>query len=237
MNPRAAKGLQVIIQQATGACSLLVHPEFISESHHAASGFLNHSWSFAMNNLHDVLVDMVKDVYHAEKQLVGALPKMARAASSEELRSAFDEHLEETRNHVARLEEVFAALEMKPTAKMCHGMKGLIEEGKEVIEQRKESEPAAIDAALIAAAQKVEHYEITTYGTLATFADTLGLKDVAALFKETLDEEEATDEKLSALAEGSINAAAAQGNGGDEDEEDNEDRPAPRRKKQARQAT
>lgn len=173
-----------------------------------------------MDNLHDVLVDMVKDVYHAEKQLVSALPKMAKAASSDELRSAFESHLDETRGHVDRLEQVFAALELKPAAKMCHGMKGLIEEGKEVIDERKESNPAAIDAALVAAAQKVEHYEITTYGTLATFAETLGLTDVAALFKETLEEEEAADQKLSELAEGSINAAAAEGNDEEEEQED-----------------
>jgi ferritin-like metal-binding protein YciE len=165
----------------------------------------------SMNTLHDVMVDLIKDLYHAEKQLIAALPKMARAASSEKLRTAFQNHLEETKGHVERLEDVFAALEMKPTAKMCHGMKGLVEEGKEVIEERRGSNPAAIDAALIAAAQKVEHYEITSYGTLATYADTLGLNKVASLLKQTLDEEEEADKKLSAIAEGSINAEAAQG--------------------------
>ncbi len=163
-----------------------------------------------MNSLHDVMIDMLKDTYHAEKQLVGALPKMARAAASDDLRSAFEAHLEETRGHVARLEEAFAVLEMKPAAKLCHGMKGLIDEGKEVIDEKKESAPAAIDAALIAAAQKVEHYEISAYGTLATFAETLGLAEVAEIFKSILDEEEATDEKLSELAKGSVNAEAAQ---------------------------
>jgi ferritin-like metal-binding protein YciE len=164
----------------------------------------------AMSNLNDVMTDLIKDVYHAEKQLVRALPKMAKAANSDELRAAFEDHLEETKGHVERLEEVFAALEMKPTAKMCHGMKGLVEEGKEVIEERKNGNPAAIDAALIAAAQKVEHYEITAYGTLATFAATLGRSDIADMFKEILGEEEAADEKLSGLAEGSINTEAAQ---------------------------
>lgn len=175
----------------------------------------------AMSNLHDVLVDMVKDVYHAEKQLVSALPKMAKAASSEELRAAFEDHLEETKGHVEQLQEAFALLEMKPTAKMCHGMKGLVEEGKEVIEEKKGGNPAAIDAALIAAAQKVEHYEITTYGTLVTFANTLGLSEAAEIFRRILDEEEATDEKLSELAEGSVNAEAAQGDEEDEEEEGN----------------
>jgi ferritin-like metal-binding protein YciE len=174
----------------------------------------------AMNNLRDVMVDMVKDLYHAEKQLVKALPKMAKAATSEDLKEAFESHLEETEGHVRRLEQVFAALEMKPIAKTCHGMMGLVEEGKEVIEEQDDDNEAAIDAALIAAAQKVEHYEITAYGTLATFAETLQLTDVLELLKETLSEEEAADEKLSDLAEGGINEDAAQASAdeGTEDE-------------------
>jgi ferritin-like metal-binding protein YciE len=177
-----------------------------------------------MNGLRDVLVDMIKDLYHAEKQLVKALPKMAKAATSEDLRTAFEDHLEETEGHVKRLEKAFAALEMKPAAKVCHGMLGLVEEGKEVIEEKRGSNPAAIDAALIAAAQKVEHYEITAYGTLATFAETLGLDEVASLLKETLDEEEAADETLSELAEGSINDDAANaGSDNDEDDESEEE--------------
>lgn len=171
-----------------------------------------------MDNLHDVMVDLVKDLYHAEKQLLKAMPKMAKAASSDSLRTAFKDHLEETRVHVERLEQVFGQLELKPTAKMCHGMKGLIEEGSEVIEEKTDSDPAAIDAALIAAAQKVEHYEITAYGTLATFADTLGLTKVSALFKKTLNEEEEADLKLSKLAKGSVNQLAA--DAGDADEEE-----------------
>jgi len=165
----------------------------------------------SMSNLQDVMIDLIKDVYHAEKQLVAALPKMARAADADDLRAAFENHLGETRTHVKRLEQVFSLLEMKPTAKMCHGMKGLVEEGKEVLEERRGSNPAAIDAALIAAAQKVEHYEITAYGTLATWAETLGLNEVAGLFKQTLNEEETADEKLSDIAEGAVNEQAAQG--------------------------
>ena len=171
----------------------------------------------ALNNLHDVLVDMVKDLYHAEKQLVKALPKMAKAASSDDLREAFENHLEETEGHVERLEKVFAALEMKPVGKVCHGMVGLVAEGKEVMDEKRGSEPAALDAALIAAAQKVEHYEITAYGSLATFAETLGLDEVASLIKQTLDEEETADEKLSELAEGAINLEAAQAEESEED--------------------
>lgn len=187
-----------------------------------------------MSNLRDVLVDGVKDLYHAEKQLIAALPKMARAAGSEELRAAFEAHLEETRGHVERLEQVFSALEMKPTAKLCHGMKGIVEEGKEVINHRRGANPAAIDAALIAAAQKVEHYEITSYGSLATFADELGLSEAAELLKQTLSEEEATDEKLTQLAEGGTNAQAAQTEEGEEDEE--QPMAASRSKKKTRRA-
>src|SRR5688572_16971063 len=190
----------------------------------------------AMNNLHDVMVDMIKDLYHAEKQLVAALPKMARAATSEDLRTAFEDHLDETKGHVERLERVFAALEMKPTAKMCHGMKGLVEEGKEVIEEKREGHPAAIDAALIGAAQKVEHYEITAYGTLATFADTLGLREVADLLKATLNEEESADQKLSQLAEGTINTEAAEA-GAEDSEEGPEVRVVVPRRKTSRRAT
>lgn len=162
-----------------------------------------------MNNLNDVMMDLLKDLYHAEKQLVAALPKMASATDSDDLRKSFESHLEETNDHVDRLEKVFTLLEMKPLSKMCHGMKGLIEEGKEVIEQKKDGHPAAIDAALIAAAQKVEHYEISAYGTLVAHATALGLKDIAEIFSATLSEEVATDEKLSELAESSINSIAA----------------------------
>jgi ferritin-like metal-binding protein YciE len=173
--------------------------------------------TMSMNNLHEVLVDMLKDTYHAEKQLVKALPQMAKAASSGALRAAFEGHLKETEGHVDRLEQAFAKLEMKPIAKPCHAMMGLVEEGKEVIEEKHESNHAAIDAALIAAAQKVEHYEISAYGSLATFAETLGLDDIARLFKDTLEEEEKADHKLSHIAEESVNSDAAQA--GEEDDE------------------
>ena len=173
-----------------------------------------------MHNLHDVLVDLLKDTYHAEKQLVKALPKMAKAASSDDLRSAFEDHLTQTEGHVDRLEQAFAMLEMKPTAKPCHGMMGLVEEGGEVIKEKSEGEPSAIDAALISAAQKVEHYEICAYGTLATYAETLGLNDLAEVFKATLSEEEAADDTLSEIAEGSVNAEAAEAGSGDDNDSD-----------------
>ena len=173
-----------------------------------------------MHNLHDVLVDLLKDTYHAEKQLVKALPKMAKAASSDDLRTAFEDHLTQTEGHVDRLEQAFAMLEMKPTAKPCHGMMGLVEEGGEVIKEKSEGEPSAIDAALISAAQKVEHYEICAYGTLATYAETLGLNDLAEVFKATLSEEEAADDTLSEIAEGSVNAEAAEAGSGDDNDSD-----------------
>ena len=162
-----------------------------------------------MNNLHDVLLDTIKDLYHAEKQLVKALPRMAKAASSEKLRLAIEEHLEVTENQVQRLEQVFEELDMSPKAKTCHGMLGIVDEGKEVLEKQSDGNSSAIDAALIVAAQKVEHYEIAAYGSARTFAQTLGLNRVAELLQETLAEEEETDAKLSQIAEGMVNEAAA----------------------------
>jgi ferritin-like metal-binding protein YciE len=179
-----------------------------------------------VHNLHDVLVDLLKDTYHAEKQLIKALPKMAKAATSEELRSAFESHLTETEGHVERLEQAFAMLEMKPAAKVCHGMMGLVEEGTEVIDEKPGSDPASIDAALIAAAQKVEHYEIVAYGTLTIFAETLGLMKVSALLKKSLAEEENADQKLTNIAEGSVNRDAAEA-GEDDDASGETNKKAP----------
>lgn len=181
----------------------------------------------ALNNLHDVLVDMVKDLYHAEKQLVRALPKMARAATAPDLQAAFKEHLAVTQGQVERLDDVFAQLEVAPKAKVCHGMLGIVEEGAEVIEER-DGNPAAVDAALIAAAQKVEHYEVASYGSAKAFAEALGLDAVAGLLGESLDEEKEADVALSELAE-TINAAAASASPEDAEPEPLK-RPAPRRK-------
>lgn len=160
------------------------------------------------NSLHEVLTDYVRDLYNAESQLVKALPKMAKAASSADLRSAFTEHLEQTRRHVERLDRVCEDLGIKPKGKTCHAMKGLIEEGQEVISST--GDPAAKDAALIGAAQKVEHYEIASYGTAKTFARVLGEMAAADLLRQTLDEEKATDERLTALAESGLNQEAAE---------------------------
>ena len=160
------------------------------------------------NPLHELLVDELKDLYNAENQIIKALPKMAKAASAPELRRAFERHLEETRRHVERLDQIGEALDVKMTGKKCKGMEGLIEEGKEIIGEDLEAD--ALDAGLIGAAQKVEHYEIAGYGTARAHATMLGLNKIAKLLQQTLDEESATDKKLTALAESIINVEAVQ---------------------------
>ena len=158
----------------------------------------------AAENLQELFVEEVRDIYDAEKQLTKALPKMAKAAGSDELRAAFEEHLDITRMHVGRLEEMFKHLGIAARGKACEGMKGLIEEGQKAME---EMEGCTLDAALIASAQKVEHYEIATYGTLATFAEVLNLQDAKDLLGQTLEEEKEADEKLTVIA-GQINPEA-----------------------------
>jgi ferritin-like metal-binding protein YciE len=138
-----------------------------------------------------MLLDGTKDIYDAEKRLTKALPKMAKAATTEELREAIEDHLEETKGQVARLEKIFKLLEKPARGKKCAAMEGLVEEGSELIKEKKEMDSAVFDAALIAAAQKVEHYEIATYGTLSTWAEMLGLEEVSDLFEESLAEEKA----------------------------------------------
>jgi ferritin-like metal-binding protein YciE len=166
----------------------------------------------AAENLHELFIDELRDIYDAEKQLIKALPKMAKAAESPELRAGFEEHLEITRMQVNRCEEIFKSLGMAARGKPCEGMKGLIKEGQEMMEEL-ETGPT-LDAALIASAQKVEHYEIASYGTLATFAEILGLQDAKDLLGQTLDEEKDADEKLTQAA-GLINFEA---DGEEEDE-------------------
>lgn len=151
-----------------------------------------------LESLHDLFVDELKDLYNAEVQLTKALPKMAKAAASEELRTAFEDHLEETEQQIERLENIFKELDESPKGKRCKAMAGLIEEGKEMIEA--DGEDAVKDAALIAAAQRVEHYEIAGYGTVRTYAELLGFDKAANLLQQTLDEEAAADVKLTELA-------------------------------------
>jgi ferritin-like metal-binding protein YciE len=169
----------------------------------------------AAENLHELFVDELRDIYDAEKQLTKALPKMAKAADSDELRAAFEEHLEITRMQVNRLEEVFKSLGMAARGKPCEGMKGLIAEGQEMIEELEQGPTR--DAALISAAQKVEHYEIASYGTLATFAEIMDHQDAKDLLGQTLDEEKEADEKLTGIA-GQINFQAETGQGEEEEE-------------------
>ena len=159
-----------------------------------------------MNPLEELLVDELKDLYSAENQIIKALPRMAKAATSPELRRAFERHLEETRRQVERLDQIGEELEMKMTGKKCKGMEGLIAEGKELMEEDLEED--ALDAGLIGAAQKVEHYEIAAYGTARTHAEMLGFRKVAKLLQQTLNEEGATDKKLTQLAENVINYEA-----------------------------
>ena len=160
-----------------------------------------------LESLRELLVDELKDLYSAENQLVKALPKMAKAAASPELKAAFEEHLEETKGQVERLVTIFEQLEGSPKGKKCKAMEGLVEEGSEFIDA--DGEDSVKDAALICAAQKVEHYEIASYGCARTFATLLGLDEVAELLQETLDEEGNADKKLTELAETVINVEAA----------------------------
>jgi ferritin-like metal-binding protein YciE len=177
----------------------------------------------ANEGLRELYIDELKDIYNAENQLVKALPKMAKAASSNQLRQGFEKHLEQTKGHVQRLEKVFKSLGENPKGKKCKGMEGLIEEGSEVMSE--DFEGALMDAALIGAAQRVEHYEIAAYGTVSAFAQVLGESDHAALLQRTLNEEKETDDKLTELAE-DINSQA---NEAGEEEVPIDTKKAPRR--------
>jgi Mn-containing catalase len=182
--------------------------------------------------LQQVLTDQLKDLLHAENQLVKALPKMAKAAHDEQLKSAFQDHLEQTKGHVERLKQAFEMLEETARAKTCKGMQGLIEEGSETISEGKELEPAAADLALIAAAQRVEHYEIAAYGTAATLAEKMDREDVARLLNETLEEEKEADQLLTQVSQPLLDSASE---GGEESEEEEESEPEkkPRRGRRA----
>jgi ferritin-like metal-binding protein YciE len=160
------------------------------------------------NDLHELFLEELADIYNAEQQVTKALPKMAKAAESEELRQAFEEHLHQTEEQISRLDQVFESLGESMKRKTCKGMQGLIAEGTEVMQEQKGT--AAIDAALIAAAQKVEHYEIATYGTLCAWAEQMGHDDALDLLKQNIDEEETTDERLTELAESLANQRAEQ---------------------------
>jgi len=158
-------------------------------------------------NLNDLFLDTLKDVYYAEKQILKALPKMAKAAQSDKLRAAFEKHHGETEDQVERLEQIFELMDKPPRAKTCEAIQGILDEGKMIMDEYKGSE--ALDAGMVAAAQAVEHYEISRYGTLKQWAQQLGMKDAVPLLDATLQEEKKTDESLTQLAEASVNLAAA----------------------------
>jgi ferritin-like metal-binding protein YciE len=154
----------------------------------------------------ELLLDELRDIYHAEKQLVRALPKMAKAAKADKLRQAFEHHLDETKGQVERLDQVFEQLDARSSGKRCEAMEGLIEEAKEMMEEIKT--PEVLDAALIVGAQKVEHYEIASYGSVCALAEALGQNDVKKLLEQTLNEEKAADQKLNKLAISEVNKSA-----------------------------
>jgi ferritin-like metal-binding protein YciE len=158
-------------------------------------------------NLNDLFLDTLKDVYYAEKQILKALPKMAKAANSDKLRAAFVKHEGETEGQVERLEQVFQLIDKPARGKTCDAIQGILDEGKEIMEEYKGTE--ALDAGMLAAAQAVEHYEISRYGTLKQWAQQLGIKDAVRLLDATLQEEKKTDETLTSLAEAAVNVAAA----------------------------
>jgi len=173
----------------------------------------------SLESLEDLLQEELRDMYDAEKQLTKALPKLSKKASSPELKDAFDEHLRQTEGHIERLEQVFEQLEIPVRAKKCEGMKNLIAEGDEMIAEAEDD--STRDALMIAAAQKVEHYEMASYGTMRTWATLLGKNDAASLFQENLDEEKEADQKLTEIAESFVNQQAAQG-AGEQDQEEEE---------------
>src|SRR5215831_8300523 len=182
-------------------------------------------------SLRQLYVDELKDLYNAETQLVKALPRMAKASSNSELRQAFEEHLRQTSEHVSRLEQIFEILEEKPTGKRCLGMEGLVKEAAEVL--REKYEDAVRDAAMIGAAQRVEHYEIAAYGTVREFARLLGEDEHISLLEQTLEEEKETDTKLTELAE-RINPQAAEGQQAREEFEEETDQPQQGTRKSSR---
>ena len=162
-----------------------------------------------LTSLHDLFLDSLRDLYNAENQIIKALPKMAKTADSEELQKGFQEHLEQTRRRVERLEKVFEIMGAKARSKTCQAMEGIIEEGKELMKES--AEPEVLDAGLIASAQKVEHYEMACYGTVRAWAQQLGQNEAADLLQQTLDEEIDADRKLSNIAESMVNVSAAHG--------------------------
>ena len=162
----------------------------------------------SMKTLRDLYIHELKDIYSAEKQLTKALPKMIKATNSDELRQAFKDHLDETERHVERIEKIFESYEKKPGGEKCKAMEGLVKEGEDFIKENKDADPDVLDAGLIAAAQRVEHYEIAAYGTAITYAKSLGEKEAAEILGQTLEEEKGADKTLTKVARSGVNRAA-----------------------------
>ncbi len=173
------------------------------------SCLFHRGFTMKLTSLHDLFLDSLRDLYNAENQIIKALPKMAKTADSGDLQNAFQEHLEQTRRHVERLEKVFEIMGAKARGKTCLAMEGIIEEGKELMKES--AEPEVLDAGLIATAQMVEHHEMACYGTVRAWAQQLGQNEAADLLQQTLDEEIDTDRKLSNIAESMVNVSAAHG--------------------------
>ncbi len=169
-----------------------------------------------LNNLQDLFLEELKDMYSAESQIIKALPKMARQSTNSELKEALEEHLEQTRGHKERIEKIFEGLGQKAKAKQCKGVEGIIAEGEEMLKQ--DAEDAVMDAGIIAGGQRVEHYEMAVYGTLRTYADLLGLEEASRLLQQTLEEEKAADKKLNDIAMSFINEMAVSGENEEEEE-------------------
>jgi ferritin-like metal-binding protein YciE len=201
-------------------------PKSSSQKQRSSNGKATKSENGSLNGnsqLEKLFTDSLKDIYWAEKHLTKALPKMKKKATTDELRSAIEEHLAQTEEHVSRLEQVFEMCGKKAQAKKCDAMEGLTKEADSIIEET-ESNTMTRDAGIIMAAQKVEHYEIATYGSLVQLAKTLGMNDAAEVLYQTLEEEKQADEKLTEIAEWNVNQAATQEKGEeDEEDEDNED--------------
>jgi ferritin-like metal-binding protein YciE len=161
----------------------------------------------ADKNLNDLFLDTLKDIYYAEKQILKSLPKMAKAATSDQLRAAFEKHHDETEGQIGRLEQIFELLDKPARGKKCDAIEGILDEGKEIMDEYKGA--SALDAGLLAAAQAVEHYEISRYGTLKSWAGKLGMNEAARLLDQTLNEEKKTDDTLTKIAETAVNAEAA----------------------------
>jgi ferritin-like metal-binding protein YciE len=191
------------------------------------SGYQSKEGTMQIETMQELYLDVLKDLYDAEQQILKALPKMAKAANSEDLRNGFEEHLAQTQTHVERLDQVFEQIGETAKRKKCKAIEGLLEEGKELMDSA--SDPEVLDAGLIAAAQKVEHYEIATYGCARTYAELLDQGGATDLLQQTLDEEKLTDRKLTELAVSQINLEAAEGN-----REGAEDQPTTRKRSTAR---